>query len=223
MKKKKLFLNIVLVTMIAFTSMKIAGRNIELSHARAINAELKANSKSEALKSQNEDYRFWLTIEGTQVDNPVVQSDDNEFYLENDFNKNDSIAGTLFMDYRNDYLNDRNTIIYGHHMKDGSMFGELKKFRDEDFFNANNKITINNDEDINTYEVFSVYVTDNSTDYLKVSFNDELYSEYLQEAVNKSMYKSNIDVNTDDKIITFSTCSYDFKDARLVVHAKLVD
>ena len=206
-----------------FTSIKIVGRNIELAHAKDINSKLKVNSKSENLRLQNEDYRFWLTIEGTQIDNPVVQSDNNEFYLENDFEKNKNIAGTLFMDYRNNSLNDKNTIVYGHHMKDGSMFGELKKFRDKDFFNENNKIIINNDENISVYEVFSVYVTDNSTDYLKVSFNDELYSEYLQEAINKSIHKSNIDVNVDDKIITFSTCSYDFKDARLVVHAKLVD
>lgn len=213
---------IIAITGLVLSCKGIAVKAIDLNKSEKTVSELKVDKKTEKLKSKNEDYRFWIKVEGTQIDYPVVQSEDNDFYIKRDFNKEESIAGTPFLDYRNNSLNDKNTIIYAHHMRNGSMFGELKKFKNEDFFNQNNKVTVEINGKVNTYEVFSVYVTAGTTDYLKVDFLDNEYQEYLNTAIEKSMYDSKVEVNKDDKIITFSTCSYEFEDARTVVHAKLV-
>ena len=85
----------------------------------------------------NNDYKFWLSIDNTKVNYPVVQGDDNKFYLEHNFSKEYSISGTLSVDYRNDINKDKNIIIYGHNMRNGTMFNELKKFKDEEFFYNN--------------------------------------------------------------------------------------
>lgn len=201
----------------------VTAKASDLKESEQTIAQLKLDTKTDTLKSKNEDYRFWLNVEDTRIDYPVVQSKDNNFYLNKNFYKEDNIAGTPFMDYRNDFLNDKNTILYAHHMKNGTMFGDLMKFKDEYFFNQNHKITIEMNGDINVFEVFSVYVTEATTDYLKVNFSENEYENYLNTAVKKSMFKSDVQVSKDDKIITFSTCSYEFKNARTVVHAKLVD
>lgn len=225
MKLNNVITNLVRIIAIAGLVLSCKGivvKAIDLKKSEQTVNELKIDTKTETLKSKNEDYRFWLKVEGTQIDYPVVQAEDNDFYLSRDFNKEESIAGTPFLDYRNDSLNDKNTILYAHHMKNGSMFGELKKFKDEDFFKSNKKVTIEMNGEINTYEVFSVYVTAGTTDYLKVDFFENEYEEYLNNAIEKSMYKSEVKVDKDDKIVTFSTCSYEFENARTVVHAKLV-
>lgn len=222
MKLNKVIINLAMVAILVFASSKIFSRFVELNKAEQTISNLKSYNKSEELKSINEDYRFWLTIEGTQIDYPVVQSEDNDFYLNKDFNKEESVSGMPFLDFRNDYLNDKNTIIYAHNMKNGSMFGELDKFKDENFYNENNQITIEVNGEINTYEVFSAYVEEDTVDYLKVEFSEDEYEDYINNAIEKSMHQSDIEVNVKDKIITLSTCSYEFENARFVVHAKLV-
>ena len=222
MKLNKVIINLAMVAILVFASSKIFSRFVELNKAEQTISNLKSCNKSEELKSINEDYRFWLTIEGTQIDYPVVQSEDNDFYLNKDFNKEESVSGMPFLDFRNDYLNDKNTIIYAHNMKNGSMFGELDKFKDENFYNENNQITIEVNGEINTYEVFSAYVEEDTVDYLKVEFSEDEYEDYINNAIEKSMHQSDIEVNVEDKIITLSTCSYEFENARFVVHAKLV-
>ena len=225
MKFNKLITNIIRTIAIAGLVLGVKGVTVKASDSveseRTIN-ELKVDTKTDTLKSKNEDYRFWLKVENTKIDYPVVQSTDNSFYLSKDFNKKDSISGTPFLDYRNDSLNDKNTILYAHHMKNGTMFGDLMKFKNEEFFNQNNMVTIEIDGQIRNYEVFSVYVTEATTDYLKTQFLEGEFSNYLNTALEKSIYKKDIDVNSEDNIITFSTCSYEFKNARTVVHAKLV-
>lgn len=223
MKKIKLILNIMLVAILVLAGSKLSVKAFELKKSEDLRNELKTISESEILKSKNEDYRFWLNVDGTKVDYPVLQSTDNDFYLNHDFKKEASKSGSVVLDFRNDSLNDKNTIIYAHNMKDGSMFGDLKEFKKEEFFNNHGKITINNNDEISTYEIFSVYVRNNSTDYLKVDFEGDEFEEYLNDIQERSMHKSDVEVNTDDKIITFSTCSYEFKNARLVIHAKLID
>jgi sortase B len=205
-----------------FNTTSMVSKAADLKSDASLVNELKEVNEFDVLKSINEDYKFWLNIENTQIDYPIVQSNDNEFYLNNDFKKEESKSGVPFVDFRNNALEDKNTILYGHNMKNGSMFASLKNFKDEEFFNANNKITIVTKEEVLTYEVFSVYVTENTTSYLKVNFEDNEFESYLNNSIAKSMFKSNVSVNKEDKIITLSTCDYTFEDARLVVQAKLV-
>ena len=128
------------------------------------------------------------------------------------------------MDYRNDFAKDNSVIIYGHHMRNKTMFGELTNFKKEEFINKNNLKTIEDKDHTYTYEVFSVYVADlNNDDYLKVHFEDDKsHKNYLDYIKNRSLYKKDINLNTNDKILTLYTCSYEFKNARTIVHAKLI-
>ncbi|WP_418223307.1 class B sortase [Clostridium isatidis] len=184
------------------------------------------NGKSlneEKLLNINNDYKFWLTISNTDVDYPVVQCDNNDFYLEHDFNKGYSISGTLFVDYRNDIEEDKNIIIYGHNMRNGTMFNNINKFKDKDFF-TNNYISIIKNNREYKYEVFSVYVISEEEVSFRINFKDnDEYLKYLEELNEKSLYKKEgAEKNRDSNIITLITCSYEYDNARTIIHAKLL-
>ena len=180
-------------------------------------------SKYNKLIADNEDYRCWLKMDNTKIDYPVVQSNDNSYYLDRDFNKNYLAAGSIFMDFRNDFDSDKSVVIYGHNMRNNTMFGELDNFKRESFFKENNKFKIEYKDKTYTYEVFSVYIGDASENFVEVSFDsDEEYIDYLSRIKSKSLFKSDIEVSNKDKIVTLYTCSYEFDGARTVVNGKLI-
>ncbi|MGL5755367.1 MAG: class B sortase [Paraclostridium sp.] len=222
---KKIFktiINIVLIAILIYSGYNIYDKLNQYKKADKTYTEARAEKK-ETLKNKNPDFKFWLKVDNTNIDYPVVQSNDNKYYLNKDFYNQDSSSGSIFMDYR-DNPNSQNTILYGHNMRNKTMFNNLLKFKDADFFNQNNKIRIikNNKEYI--YEVFSAYTIDAGYDYLIPNFsNPESFKKYIKDIREKSLFKSNLDVNTKDKLITLSTCSYEFDDARTVVHGKLIN
>lgn len=178
----------------------------------------------EKFKKANSDYVCWITVENTNINYPVVQTTDNSYYLKKNFYKKNSSSGTIFMDTLNNFLTDKNVVLYGHNMNNKTMFNNITKFKDKKFFEKNNKITIKNTENNKEYiyEVFSVYHTNNNFNYNTVIFNEGYtYEDFLRDIKQKSMYKSNIDVTPQDKILTLATCSYEFKGAKTSVHAKL--
>ena len=222
-------INLILICILIFSGYKIYSKLSEYKKADTVYNDLRNQStsstnKHDELNSLNPDYRFWINVENTNIDYPVVQGEDNKFYLTHDFNKNYLASGSIFMDYRNDFENDKSVIVYGHHMRNKTMFGELANFKKEDFFNENNLINIEYKGKTYTYEVFSAFVADLSKDdYLDVSFNDDSdFESYINYLTNRSMYKSNIDVSSNDKIITLYTCSYEFDNARTIVSGKLI-
>ena len=219
-------INLILISILIFSGYKIYTKLSEYKKADNVYTELRDKSqesnKDEELSSINSDYRFWLKVNNTNIDYPVVQGKDNDYYLNHDFNKDYLASGSIFMDYRNDFENDKSIIIYGHHMRNKTMFGELANFKDESFFNENNKIEIEYKGKTYTYEIFSVYIADSSEDFLEINFNnDSEYEDYLDTIVNKSLFKTNTNVTSKDKIITLYTCSYEFNGARTIVNAKL--
>ena len=169
----------------------------------------------------------WISVEGTIINYPILQATDNEYYLDRNYKKEESRAGSIFMDYRNDVEKEnRNTIVYGHRMKDNTMFNSLTNYLDEDFFK--NHKTINYDTMYGSYdaEVFAVYYTTTDFDYIQTDFaSDEEYAAFLNEVEQKSEIQADFDVNADDEIVTLSTCDYtlDPDEGRLVVHAKIVN
>lgn len=185
------------------------------------------------LYSQNNDFRGWITIPNTKVNYPMVQGKDNDLYLGAGFNKKELSGGSIFIAHDNpDPFNDQNTIIHGHHMKNGSMFGSLKKYKDEDFFNNNPIVYISLRDKCLRYEIFSVYICDITTvvdtkasPYMYSFSNDDDYVKYLKNLKKKSLFqrKDFDEFKKDDKIITLSTCSYEYENARMLIHARLID
>lgn len=184
------------------------------------NLEISAHEK---LSKINNDFIFWIKVDNTNIDYPVVQGNDNNYYLNRDFYGNSSSSGSIFMDCSNDFDKDKNVVLYGHNMKNKTMFSQVENFKDKEFWKENNKIRIFKDSEELVYEVFSVYVAKSSDNYLRTNFeNDEDFEEYINDITSKSLYKTNTSVNYTDKIISLSTCSYEFKNARTVIYGKLI-
>lgn len=223
-KLYRVIINIILILVIIYSGFNIYLKLNKYNQDTKISAQLqKKENKKEDLSKINKDFKFWLSVDNTNINYPVVQSKDNSYYLDKDFYGKKSISGTLFMDYRNKSLDDQNVIVYGHNMKNKTMFNNLNKFKDGDFFKENNRIKITMDEKEFLYEVFSAYIIESDYDYLKTSFNSESdYQKYIDAITSKSLHESNIKVSSNDKIVTLSTCTYEFDDARMVIHGKLV-
>jgi sortase B len=177
-----------------------------------------------SLLDVNSDLVGWVSVPGTVIDYPVVQADDNDFYLRRDIHKQAASGGAIFMDYRSDSKGQgRHTILYGHHMRNGTMFKELEKFKNAEFFEQNGYVRFDTLFAEIEWEVFSVYITDTTFPYIQVSFSsDEEYVDFLKRIQNKSIYQKDIELNAEDQILTLSTCTYEYDDARFVVHARRI-
>ena len=197
---------------------------IEITDIRVIKKDKYPYLKTDLtnLKNENNDTVGWIQVPNTKINYPVVQGDDNDYYLNHNFYKKYNLAGWPFLDYRNNLNNDYNTIIYGHNRLDDSMFGTLKKLLSEDYHSNNKYIYFNTSDTMNTYEIISVY-TINANDFkANINFNNDTeYSDYLENIKNMSTIKLNNNVTYKDKIITLYTCSDNTND-RTIVHAKLI-
>ncbi|MBU9711724.1 class B sortase [Evansella tamaricis] len=182
------------------------------------------NEKFLPLIERNTDTVGWISVPNTDIDYPVVKTDNNHFYLEHDFDKEPSRAGSIFMDYRNDGdTSDRHTIIYGHNMRDGTMFQQLAYYKEEDFFHDNLTITFHSLYDETEWEIFSAYVTTTDFYYIVTSFRSNRdYMDFLHELMGKSAFSTDVELTEHDQILTLSTCTYEFNDARYVVHARKI-
>lgn len=175
--------------------------------------------------NQNKDTVGWIKINNTKINYPIVQTKNNEYYLEHDFYKHKSIAGWIFVDYRNDLTNlNNNTIIYGHNLINRTMFGDIPTFLNENWLKQPEKpyIKLSTKQHNSIWQIFSIYKTTPTTDYLQARFNSmELYSNFLNKITKRSTKNFNINLTTTDKILTLSTCD-DTGKYRVVVHAKLI-
>ena len=176
----------------------------------------------EELKSKNFDTVAWLKVENTNIEFPVVKANDNSYYLTHNFNKEGNSAGWIFADYKNKFNGkDKNIVIYGHNMRDNSMFGSLKNVIKEEWYNnENNKyIILATENEYSIYEVFSVYQIEKEDYYIKTDFNsDKEFEEFLQKVKERSIKDFNIDISKENSILTLSTCANNNK-YRVVLHA----
>lgn len=183
------------------------------------------NVDFENLSKENSDVVAWIKVKNTKVDYPVVQADDNKYYLYRSFDKNSNSAGWIFSDYRNNFSDlNNNTIIYGHGRLDGSMFGSLRDLFEDSWLNNkdNYLIDISTPEYNSKWQVFSIYYIKSESYYIQTEFvDDNAYQEFIDTITKRSLYNFNTTLNTEDKILTLSTCKNDYGD-RIVIHAKLV-
>ena len=179
----------------------------------------------EKLKTKNGDTVGWLQVNNTKINHPVVQAKTNSYYLNRDFNKWHNTMGWIFMDYRNNPVNlSRNTIIYGHNIKAGLMFGTIKNIYKESWYTktSNQYITFNTPTRNMKWRIFSIYRIDTTDDYLKINFkNNDDYMNFVNALKSRSIYDFGFDIDPNSKILTLSTCNTNT--TRSVVHAVLVE
>ena len=177
------------------------------------------------LKGLNPDIFGYIYIDGTRISFPVVQSGDNEYYLEHAYTGEYMVCGSIFADYRawNDMMMNRNTVFYGHNMKDGNMFNNVMEFFDEETFNSK-VIEVYTFDGIYTYEPFAVFEAIQTYHYFEMDFySDEEFVDFCYEMQEKSMFNKHMDFTADDHIITLSTCKNDPAGLyRYALQAKLV-
>lgn len=191
------------------------------------NGEVKTIIDFDKLLEINKDTKGWIKYNNDEINYPIVQASDNEYYVRRTFYKKYNQAGSIFMDYRNNSLEDKNVVLYGHNMLDRSMFGSLKDILENDFFlkNENNYIQIyNTDSELLTYQIFSYYIIEKEEYYIKTSFNsDNEFLKFLNTIKGRSFKKFNVDLDINDKILTLSTCvGNEGTTRRKVVHAKRI-
>ncbi len=177
-----------------------------------------------ALEEINGDYQLWLYAPGTVIDYPVVQCGSNSYYLDRLFNRRENPAGTLFIDSRNlpDFA-DPNTLIYGHHMRDGSMFMSLTNYDEPGYYEAHPYLTAIFAGEIWLIEALAGYVTDGRDDCYTITLSDEDdMRKFVSAAAEKSCFTAPVDVNcATDRLVTLSTCAYNFDNARCVLIGRL--
>lgn len=184
--------------------------------------EEKEELKSSRITRLNGEYIGWIHIDDTKVNYPIVKGADNEFYLTHNFHKKKDQAGAIFMDYRQSANQlDNHTIIYGHNMKDQSMFGTLRHYLDPEYLKSHSTISIDFLESTYEWEVFSVYTT-TTTDWLKPRFEHQQdFAHFIEQMKSKSMIPTETSLTASDKLLTLSTCTNRTETERVIVHAKL--
>ncbi len=179
-----------------------------------------------ALDEANPDIYAWITIDGTEIDYPIVQSaDSNDYYLDHAVDGSESSAGAIFTeDYTAKDFSDFNTVVYGHNMHNNTAFGSLKNYRDEDYFSAHDKITVYTENDIFTYKIFLLIFLMTDTFFLTMIIIVSRQEEYIDSIFGmrnmSSIIDDSVNVDTNDKIITLSTCS---GNDRFLVQGVLID
>lgn len=182
------------------------------------------------LYAKNNDLAGWLSIENTAIDYPVMQCGDDEYYLHHDFYGNDSKYGCLYVRGKADLADGTNVIIYGHNMKDGSMFGDLDLYQSADFCRERSTISFDTLYEQRTYEVIAVFrsqVYDVDEDVFKYyqfygAHTQEEFDDFYQNIKELSLYDTGVTAQFGDTFLTLSTCAYHVTDGRFVVVAKRV-
>lgn len=183
------------------------------------------------LYEKNHELAGWLSIDGTVIDYPVMQCADNEYYLHHDFYGQDSVYGCLYVKDIADLEEGTNFIIYGHNMKDGSMFGDLDFYKDKEFYLEHPEISFATLYEERTYEIVAVFLSqvynrdDDVFKYYQFYQADtqEEFDDFYENIKELSLYDTEVEAEFGDTFLTLSTCAYHVKDGRFVVVAKRTD
>lgn len=236
-RRKNMILNVILVAAIvvfcvsAFKLLQIGKgyKDGQSEYEKVRNVAIKnADDKEkfrvdfDELMKINKDTVGWIRFykEPSQINYPVVQGADNDLYLHKTFSANENTLGAIFVDAEaSSDFTDKNTIIYGHRMKDGSMFRKLEEYKDEDFWKENPYFYIYTPDGREiTYKIYSVgQVLDTSDTYLTSFASDEEYQTFLDMTMKEADYDTGVKVTTDDTVVTLSTCTAASDEHRFVV------
>lgn len=181
----------------------------------------------EALQSKNSDIYAWIDIPETDVSYPMLRSEEEDFYLNHNADKQQSVYGAIYtQSFNSADFSDFNTIIYGHNMRNGTMFGSLKKYKNQEYFDSHGYINIYTPEKEYNYRVFAAYTFDDRHILYHFDFSDtEVRKEYINEVVSgkyQGIFNQEVAIAENDKIITLSTCTSDGKN-RFLIQAVLIN
>ena len=232
MKKLRfaVFLKSILL-IIAFTTLVYSSyRLFSYNKVRWENEKLAKNVLSESvsrapvsvdfdtLYKENSDIIAWIYSKDTPINNPIVKADDNSFYLRRDINGKYSIAGTLFMDYRNESdFSDNNTIIYGHNMNNDTMFGSITEYRKQEYFENHPKMYILTPQKEYKVKLIAGATVESTAHFYDLPLGDDRKEKFITELIGKSTFDTEYNYSSLDRYIILSTCSYVFKDARYIL------
>ena len=174
------------------------------------------------LQSVNDDIRAWIVMPGIGISYPIVQGNDNDEYLHSTFYKTYNFAGCLFIDANcKDGLNGFNCIIYGHNMKNGSMFGKLKDYTDQNFCLKNQNFYVFMSNQVREYQIFNVAYVNQIDDAYNVPQTEEENFDYLKMMTERGLFSTGVSVGKADRTVTLSTCTTEAS-TRLVIQGKIV-
>lgn len=204
-----------------------------LANAKATFVSQNSGDALKTLAKENRDIKGWLKIDGTNIDCVVCQSNDDSFYINHNQIGKKSRYGALFLSKDDSFERtngDRNIVIFGNNMKDGTMFGSLKKYRNLNFYKQNPFIQLYFNDETQNYVVFSVMLLSSSADdngdiykpYKSHFANEDEFDLWLQETTSRSLINTTVTANYNDEFLTLVTVADDFDGARLVVMAKKV-
>lgn len=238
-EKLRILLILIFLAIFIFSTYKVINYVIEANKSKAANNKLVEKAITieqegaqiedervapfsvdfNALKEENKDVVGWIYSKDTPINYPVLQSDNNDYYLRRLITGEYNTAGSLFMDYKNkSNLEDNKTIIYGHNMKNATMFGTLQKYRNQEYFDQHKNMYYFTFEATYLVKIFSAYTVSTESNIYK---DTNLTQNSINEMIKNSNIKSDVEVTENDKIIILSTCAYDYDDARYVVFGKL--
>ena len=165
----------------------------------------------------------WIKLENTVLDYPIMQGTDNNYFLGHLPDGTKHRSGSIFFDYRNNAdLSDKNTLIYGHESRTGDMFGILKSYRKQSFYEANPIIYIYTQEKDYKLLLFAGYLVDSGVESPPLDFRDDAaFISHIEAIKQRSLFRSDVEVSADDRIISLCTCAYDYPNARLVIVGKI--
>ena len=176
-----------------------------------------------ALQEENDDVVGWICCKGSKINYPVVHGEDNSFYMEHLYNGEWNPGGAIFIDFRNlpDFASG-NTLLYGHHMQDGSMFAGVTEYADQTYMDSHAIIWFLTPEQDYMLLPFSAYITHATGDAYTLEFStSEERDSWVQQRIANSYVESMVTPQADDPIVTLSTCTYEYDNARFVLHCVL--
>lgn len=217
---------------------KIIENNQKLWNSYKSNSDAEqsfADSKAfKAFYSENRDFKGWLNVGGGDISAPVYQTDNNNYYINHNSQKQESSYGALFFDKNNkitEKKTDSNLVIYGNSLPDGSLFGNLYKLRSLSYLKENYTITLSLSKQESTYKIFAVLVLNATKEddnnhifdiYGKSHKNEDIFNSWKSEALNRSFFNTATDLKSTDSYLTLVTRSEDFENSRLVIIARKV-
>lgn len=185
------------------------------------------------LQKQNDEIIGWLEIKGTNVNYPIVQCADNDFYLTHNYKKEKASTGSLFLDKDFDLINgSSNYLIYGHRNEQGLMFEDLLKYAKEDFYEEHKTIQFTTNKEDSTYEILAVFYSrvyyKNEKNVFRYYYfvnadNEEQYNEFVNNSKKASIYDTGVTATYNEQLLTLSTCEYSQEDGRFAIVAKKIN